>query len=182
MAKITTQQLMLLPANDERDNAQFLDMLRNDGDFKLFCGMELSEKSLSFFDGYLEANNFFAIYNKDDSDNLLGYVGLSPQHGRIEIEFYIKRDKRCKGYAYEAVTAICSKALNGELEESYSEIYATTSEHNIATQKLLKKCGFEDYYSDIALLGVICFDPDTESVNVLKTVEFVLKKNTTETI
>ena len=176
MNDLETQRLMLLPASNDRDNAQFLDMLQNDGDFNIFSGMDLTKKSLSLFNNYLEPNKFYAIYAKCDLENLVGYVGLSKQHERMEIEFYIKKDKRRNGYAHEAITALCSKAINGELEITYSEIYATTLEDNIATQILLKKCGFEDFSSENSLTDIIRIDFNSESVYTLGTKEFVLRK------
>lgn len=41
--KIETESLLLIPGNNARDGAAFMHMLRNDGDFHDFCGIEFSE-------------------------------------------------------------------------------------------------------------------------------------------
>lgn len=38
--KIETEHLMLIPGNNARDNAPFIHMLKDDGDFRTFCGIE----------------------------------------------------------------------------------------------------------------------------------------------
>lgn len=47
--KIETERLLLIPGSNARDDAHFIHMLRNDGDFRDFCGIEFSEKYLAEF-------------------------------------------------------------------------------------------------------------------------------------
>ena len=170
---LQTQRLILSRTNNKHDNVQFLDMLKNDGDFKLFCGIEFSETSLAMFDGYLEQENFFRIYCRDDTNRLLGYAGIIEQNGRSEIEFYIKRCERRKGYGYEAVTAI----LSNTFAEKTEEIYATTQKENNAAQSLLRKCGFEEYDNPCKNLFMLMLDPNNGSLQSINTVEFILNKH-----
>ena len=50
--KIETERLLLIPGSNVRDNVPFIHMLRNDGDFRAFCGIEFSEKYLADFCDY----------------------------------------------------------------------------------------------------------------------------------
>ena len=43
---LETKRLVLVPANNARDDEPFINMLRNDGNFRDFCGIEFSEKYL----------------------------------------------------------------------------------------------------------------------------------------
>lgn len=43
--KIETERLLLIPGSNARDDAHFIHMLRNDGDFRDFCGIEYSENT-----------------------------------------------------------------------------------------------------------------------------------------
>lgn len=43
--QFVTKRLLLLPGNSERDNDSFLEMLRKDGDFRNFSGVEMTEKT-----------------------------------------------------------------------------------------------------------------------------------------
>ena len=45
--EIETKRLKLLPGVNKRDSKPFLKMLREDGNFQEFCGVEFSEKNLS---------------------------------------------------------------------------------------------------------------------------------------
>ena len=41
---LETKRLVLVPGNNARDDEPFINMLRNDGNFRDFCGIEFSEK------------------------------------------------------------------------------------------------------------------------------------------
>lgn len=46
---IETERLFLLPSRTDRDSEAFLQMLRDDGDFYIFCGVSPSEKHVMGF-------------------------------------------------------------------------------------------------------------------------------------
>lgn len=50
---LETDRLFLLPGRDDRDNESFLRMLREEGNFRDFCGVDFSEYYLKNYDGYL---------------------------------------------------------------------------------------------------------------------------------
>ena len=60
--KIETERLLLFPGSNARDDAHFIHMLRNDGDFRDFCGIEFSEKYLAEFKNYLERQDMKSVF------------------------------------------------------------------------------------------------------------------------
>ena len=75
------------------------------------------------------------------TDQMIGYVGYSTGTG--DIEYYIFRDYRRLGYAYESVAALMDKLLDGSLLcNPVSEIRAWTVWDNIPSTQLLLKLGF----------------------------------------
>lgn len=60
--KIETEHLLLIPGSNVRDDAPFIHMLRNDGDFRDFCGIEFSEKYLAEFKNYFERTGHEEVF------------------------------------------------------------------------------------------------------------------------
>ena len=154
---IETERLKLIPGNNARDDEPFISMLRNDGNFRDFCGLKFSEKYLSGFRNYFEREDdscYFSIYPKN-TDAFVGYVGFhceAPSYD-YEIEFYISKSERRKGYCEEA----CKAAINFFFNESLSvnnhyvskkELYATVLPDNKPAISLLSKLGFERHIPD----------------------------------
>lgn len=78
--EIETKRLKLLPGVNKRDSKPFLKMLREDGNFQEFCGVEFSEKNLSEFAAYFERTGheecIYSIFQKDSMEKFIGYVGF----------------------------------------------------------------------------------------------------------
>lgn len=177
---IETDRLILLPGKNARDNDAFLTMLKNDGDFQMFCGLPYNEQNLLDFDNYLEQNFLFSVFSKDNPGELLGYVGIAPQHGRYEIEFYIKRTERNRGYCEEAVNAICKAAFAGDFAQVRKplvlhEIYTTTQKENLPTRRVLEKCGFAPVEGPVFVFQLLVH-PVTDEVYQDVIVEYVRKE------
>lgn len=84
---LETKRLILTPPTEE-DNEAFLKMLREDGDFELYCGMEFSEERIMWYKGYLlqKDASFYSIFRKEDSKHeFVGYVGGGLSSGRTTI-------------------------------------------------------------------------------------------------
>ena len=102
---LETKRLVLVPGNNARDDEPFINMLRNDGNFRDFCGIEFSEKYLAEFRNYFERTGhdecIYSIFLKG-SDRFIGYVGFHRERNLdYEIEFYISKSERRKGYCEE---------------------------------------------------------------------------------
>ena len=181
-----TERLVLLPGENARDNTAFLQMLRADGDFRLFCGVDFSESNLAGFDGYLEQAIRYALYQKEAPDELLGYVGIFNRGGCWETEFYIKKSERRNGYCSEALRALCAAAFAGELRAQgedgtteiliLDEIHAIAIAENIAARGLLEKNAFIEPDTGAAWVMQVLFDPETGAQYDNQIAEYVLKK------
>ena len=86
--KIETERLLLIPGSNARDDAHFIHMLRNDGDFRDSCGIEFSEKYLAEFKNYFEHTGHeecsYSIFPRR-TDEFFGY-GVS--------KYVIRRNNR----------------------------------------------------------------------------------------
>lgn len=150
--KIETERLLLIPGSNVRDNVPFIHMLRNDGDFRGFCGIEFSEKYLAEFNDYFERTGheecIYSIFPKGTNE-FIGYVGFHREHNSdYEIEFYISKSQRRKGYCEEACKAVIELIFTEGLSVddnvlSVQKLYATTLAENIAVINLLSKLGFK---------------------------------------
>ena len=171
---LTTEHLMLCPGENARDNAPFLKMLRGDGDFRIFSGVEPTENNVLEFQNYFEREKccFYAIFLIDCQEEMIGYVGISyRREERTEAEFYVSKAHRGQGYCTEALHKICEEVSQGNLkwrDETGEQIpieidklYATTISDNLAAVKVLEKCGFVEN-REMVLVFQIFIDPDDE--------------------
>lgn len=150
--KIETERLVLFPGSDTRDSERFIQMLRNDGNFRDFCGVDFSEKNLEEFNNYFERTGHdecvYSIFLKG-TDTFIGYVGFHRESNvDYEIEFYISKSHRRKGYCEEACKAVIELIFTEGLSVdndvlSVQKLYATTLTDNLATIKFLSKLGFD---------------------------------------
>ncbi len=71
--------------------------------------------------------------------DLVGHVGLSPFGASVEIGFAVQRRHQRKGFAAEAVGAMCAWAAD---EFGLPTILGVTAARNIASQRVLLRAGF----------------------------------------
>lgn len=183
-----TERLLLLPGNNKRDNDIFLEMLRKDGDFRAFSGVDPTEKYILMFRDYLEINEscFYSIFEKEYPEKMIGYVGISYQHQHFEVEFYISKSYRNRGYCTEALQRLCLEAFGGNLrwrnEEgiktklSIDKLYATTISDNLSAIKVLEKSGFIKEPNCVMLFQIF-IDPDDNTLYENDIAEYVVEKN-----
>ncbi|HEY5767427.1 MAG TPA: GNAT family N-acetyltransferase [Candidatus Udaeobacter sp.] len=70
---------------------------------------------------------------------LIGHVGLSPFFDSVEVGFGIATSEQRKGYATEGVARVCAWALE---RFSLPAIVGVTDKENVASQRVLIRCGF----------------------------------------
>ena len=150
---IETKHLFLKPGNNATDSEPFIKMLRQDGDFEAFCGLPFSDKYLEMFVDYFEHEEndqcLYSLYLKDD-DVFIGYVGFHREIDDYELEFYIGKEFRRKGFCKEA----CVEVINILFDEGLSvdgnilveeKLYAATLPNNVAANSLLENLGFKSH-------------------------------------
>ena len=80
----------------------------------------------------------FGVEEKVTS-RLIGHVGLSPLFDTVEVGFGIATSEQRKGYATEGVAKVCAWGLE---RFSLPAILGVTDEENVASQRVLIRCGF----------------------------------------
>ena len=185
-----TNRLILRPSDSVRDDKPFLTMLREDGDFRIFCGVEPSEERIQEFAGYFSEKKLclFSLFRREAPDEFIGYAGIGlHQSGRYEVEFYLAKKHRGHGYCTEALEAILQILFTEGLPMDgeticLNEVYATTIEDNEATVRLLERTGFvkstdveRSTERPVPVMNLF-IDSVDESVVVNPLVEYILRK------
>lgn len=94
-------------------------------------------------DNYLWLTFWQFILKSDNS--IIGsacFKGLPDNDGKVEIGYGINLAYQRHGYTTEAVKAMCKWVLN---QPGVNQIIAETDKSNIASHKVLKKCGMKKY-------------------------------------
>ena len=162
-------------------------MLREDGNFQEFCGVEFSEKNLSEFAAYFERTGheecIYSIFPKDSMEEFIGYVGFHRElNGDYEIEFYIAKNYRRKGYCEEACKAVIKQVFEEGVPTDYNQItvdrlYATTLTENTPAIELLKKIGFHrDNPKDGPILVMEGFVDEDKEINICPVIKMIYEK------
>ena len=84
----------------------------------------------------------YPVFTKRNEN--IGYVQLVPIDDGWEIGYHIAKKYTGNGYATEAVSAFLPVIAE---KKSLSEIYGICLKENIASVKVMEKCGFENLYS-----------------------------------
>ena len=129
-------------------------MLRDDGDFYIFCGVSPSEKHVMGFANYFERTDHelctYSIFPKQQKDKFIGYVGVHREmEDEYEIEFYIAREYRRNGYCEEASRELMNQLFGDGVSANgknlfVDKLYVTTQTENEPTISLLRKLGFRE--------------------------------------
>lgn len=84
----------------------------------------------------------YPVLTKENEN--IGYVQLVPIEEGWEIGYHIAKKYTGNGYATEAVSAFLPVIAE---KKSLSEIYGICLQENVASVKVMEKCGFENLYS-----------------------------------
>ena len=84
----------------------------------------------------------YPVFTKTNEN--IGYVQLVPIEEGREIGYHIAKKYTGNGYATEAVLAFLPVIAE---KKSLSEIYGICLKENIASVRVMEKCGFENLYS-----------------------------------
>ncbi len=157
--EISTERLILLHSDQDRDGWKLLMMLEEEErDFRIFTGVEYSEKYRDDFLDYFEVTHgnrcYYSLFPKGDPEKFIGYVGFHTSYvlgnrdkKRYEFEFYVSREYRNKGYCAEAAKNLIELLFAGKIEidgckVAPDELYAKTLSRNFPAIRVLEKLGF----------------------------------------
>lgn len=149
--KIETERLIITEmtmdmAMDVHENSLDEDIRRFVPD-EVFETLEEAQETIEFIMsqyGSVEGPLIYAVITKDTSKNI-GYVQLVPiGEGKWEIGYHIAKAYTGMGYATEAV-----KAFLPVISEyvGITEVYGIRLQENVASGRVLEKCGFETYFA-----------------------------------
>ncbi len=182
---LETRRLLLRPGSNARDSASFLQMLREDGDFRMFCGVDLSEDRLLSFSDYFERSGhdecIYSVFEKDAPERFIGYVGFHREE-RYELEFYISKPYRSRGYCTEAARAAVGQLFGEGLSVdgaalTENRLYSSTIVDNIPAVRVLEKLGFKrNTPEDGPVLLMVGFIDDDGNFTENSVAEYVLAK------
>ncbi len=94
-------------------------------------------------DSYLW-HSFFLLVRKDDRIVVgsAGFKGIPNKNGEVEIGYGLGEKFEHNGYMTEAVKEMCEWALK---QNSVINVIAETDLEGLASQNILKRCGFKKY-------------------------------------
>lgn len=137
---------VLLRAIDEKD-CELLREMMNDSETEYFLGgwsfpLSKADQQNWFESQHMSKNTLRVMI--DTGDITVGTAILSDidyKNGSAQIHIKLHGvENRHKGYGTDAITALCNYAF---MELRLHCIYAEVSQHNIPSQRLFAKCGFE---------------------------------------
>jgi len=82
---------------------------------------------------------FVAAVCLQETSELIGHVGLSPYQGEVEIGYAIEERHQGRGFATEAVDAMCAFGLE---RFGLSRILGIVHKENVASCRVLERAGF----------------------------------------
>jgi RimJ/RimL family protein N-acetyltransferase len=167
-APFETERLLLRPLDLDRDDLKTYQYhLLNDGDFKLFTGLNETSENVERFSRHINYPMCFMV-EKKESNTLIGYVNIrfdshtsNRNHfslSQFEGDYYIFKKERGKGYAREAMAALLSQAFEKKIkrlvhakrslvqvQKTIDPLYVRLSikTHNHASIGLAKNLGFD---------------------------------------
>lgn len=165
---IKTDRLVMRPANNDEDLTMYKQSLEPCDYFFQF-GYEYDEHLLDGYDFTSLGVICYSVFLKDTSE-YIGYAGIKPDSDDPnigELEYFIARPHRNKGYCREAAAALIGAFKDGLLTGTKGiELYAETIDENVASARVLEKLGFRFEHNLMTLH--LC--PDSTDPDGYKTV------------
>ncbi len=123
-----------------RSNPEYMRFI---GKYPMKEHSEAEEYIHKIHDGFQQKKGISWKICEKGSEKLIGYIGfwsIDYEHFRTEIGYGLHQDYQQKGYLTEALNALSSYVFNAL---GLHSIEANADVYNLATIRLLEKCGFE---------------------------------------
>lgn len=183
--KIYVDENIMLSAIWKRDSIQkvFIDELKRNNEFELYYGAKESERRYEMIN--LNQPLFWCIHANWEEDGYyrdeIGYIGITGDDTDIDIEIYIFKEFRRKGFAKKVLQKVIEYIKAGRIKVFDEEtqlikpftplnIQAIVREDNLASRALLESCGFKTPECFVAMICVFDEDPhfEEEGITCLK--------------
>lgn len=114
---------------------------------EVFETIEEAKETIEFLMGCYESGEGPLVYPvllKDRTN--IGYVQLVPVEEGVEVGYHIAKEFTGAGYATEALKALLEFAKS---EKKLDKVYGICVSENVASRKVLEKCGFIKEYEGV---------------------------------
>ena len=149
MKEIITKKLRLKPM-DTSEWESYVSHVIDAGEVYLQYGLEPSDELLKWIKEPTQDVIYYSIV-PHDAGEAVGYVGITPSDNNLE--YYVFREHRRKGYGSEAVAAFTSAYLAGAVTGGTEEaVVAETLTDNYASIGMLEKIGYQKHSEGIMIL------------------------------
>ena len=171
ICNLQVEDIKLYQITTEAMNEKYKSILREDGDFENYYGMQEKEEIYEIID--LRKPLYFSIF-KDDI--FIGYIGFSEEERVLEPEIYIYKPYRNKGYGSKILSAVIEYIVkNGLTNEDKEKVdihkfKASVLKRNYYSQKMLETCGFVKMTSSF---NALIFGNENGLTNSSEIVEYI---------
>lgn len=114
---------------------------------EVFETIEDARETIEFLMSVYESEDgplVYPVLRKDGAN--IGYVQLVPLEEGFEVGYHIAKEYTGNGYATEALKAFLNEILP---KKNLDKVYGICISENIASKKVMEKCGFEKEYEGI---------------------------------
>ena len=111
---------------------------------EVFETVEDARETIEFLMGCYESGEgplVYPVLTKSGAN--IGYVQLVPIEEGFEVGYHIAKEYTGKGYATESLQALLEYV---RAEKKLDKVYGICVSENVASKKVLEKCGFEKEY------------------------------------
>lgn len=162
--RIKTKRLIIEPASAVDKSRKLAAAIHEADEFEWYYGIEETEERLAQID--INRKRFYNIFDLDN--NFVGYVGFSEEEDDYEVEIYILKEFRRKGYGKESLMAMLKEAFEGNIadtvKEDFPRIISSVKIENHPSRALMESCGFQENkeMGDFCILFRIPTDEDED--------------------
>ncbi|WP_251198358.1 GNAT family N-acetyltransferase [Anaerotardibacter muris] len=164
---IYTDRLILKPANNDSDLTAYKRLLEP-SEYYFQFGYEYDEHLLDDYDFTSLGVICYSAFLKN-SGEYIGYVGIRPTDNKPEIgeiEYFISKPHRGKGFCHEAAAALIQAFKDGELTEIKGiSVFAEIIRENTPSAHVLTRLGFDLEHTSLILYHI----PDQNEEDGYKT-------------
>ena len=152
-------RLILVDAILNDRSLEFAKAIHNAGEFEWCFGIKETPERLKTLK--INKKGYYNIL--DTNDNFIGYVGVNYEDPEPEIELYIIKKYRRKGYAKEALFMMLTKVFYEDFGDTeIKKLTSSVRKENVPSQKLMETCGFEQN-KDIGFCMLMFFSEESNN-------------------
>lgn len=160
--RIETERLIIESTFVVDKSKELMHAIHEADEFEWYFGVEETEQRL--MEASIRRKWFYNIFDRER--NFVGYLGFHRDGDDYEIEIYIIKEFRQRGYARESLKAMMREAFAGNVmdtsKEDITRIVSSVRKENMPSRALMESCGFEPNkdVADFCILFQVSLDDD----------------------